>query len=101
MGAGYQVILTDLQAAASTFGREAGRLRTLQPRIQPPSVPSGDAALDATLRALLETFGVYGTSLSESVGEHGGKLQQCHDGYHRNEADVVELYNTVMGELGG
>ena len=101
MGEGYQVVLGDLKAAASTFAAEAVALQKLQPEIQPAPVVSGDAGLDATLAALLGTFGVYGTALTGAIRDHGTKLEQCHDNYHQNDSDVVELYNTVMSQLGG
>jgi hypothetical protein len=99
MGAGYRVLLADLQATASAFNSEADALGRLAPKISPPAVDTGDGGLDATLSALLDTFGVYATALPARVREHGGKLQKCHDNYHRNESDVVELYNNMIKDL--
>jgi hypothetical protein len=49
----------------------------------------------------MDTFGAYRESIPQRLDDHGKKLQQCHDNYHQNEADVVELYNNMMSALGG
>ena len=99
MSAGYRVILDDLQAAASIFPTEASALQKIN--IDPPSAASGDDTLDSIIKALMDTFGVYRDAIPEKLRDHGKKLQQCHDNYHQNEADVVEVYNNVMSQLGG
>jgi hypothetical protein len=99
MGAGYQVILSDLGQLATAFGNESSTLKTLAPKLAPPPVGTGDAGLDATLQSLLDTFGVYGTALTKALSDHASKLSTCHNNYKQNDADVVLLFNTMISEL--
>lgn len=100
MGKGYQVVLGDIQAVATAFGTESTTLHGLEPKLAPPPVGTGDAGLDATLRALLDTFGVYGSAITAKLSGHEKKLTTVHDNYKQNDADVVELFNTMLSALG-
>jgi hypothetical protein len=100
MGAGYQVILSDIGQLATAFTSESANLKTLAPTLAPPPVGTGDAGLDGTLRFLLDTFGVYCTAITGKLSDHASKLTTCHNNYKQNDADVVELFNTMLTALG-
>lgn len=99
MGAGYQVILSDIGQLATAFSSESSTVKALVSKLAPAGVGTGDSGLDATLRSLLDTFGVYGTALTKALSDHAGKLHTCHDNYKQNDADVVQLFNVMLSEL--
>lgn len=100
MGKGYQVVLGDIQNVASAFDTEATTLTSLQGKLSPSPVGTGDGNVDAVLSALLDTFGVYGTAISGKLADHGKKLTTCHNNYKSNDSDVVALFNTMLDALG-
>jgi hypothetical protein len=95
----YTVILGDLKAMAGTFDKEATALEKLSGRVAPAPAKSGDGTLDETISDLLLVFGSLCGSVSTAIAGHGAKLKACHDNYHRNEADVAELYDTMLDKL--
>lgn len=98
MGAGYQVVHDDLQDLASAFGKESGDFAALRPRMAPAPVDGGDPTVTAGIAAVLSLFASLNAGISSAMGEHGTKLQECHDDYKENDSDVVALYNKVIEE---
>jgi hypothetical protein len=62
------------------------------------TVDGGDATVNAGIGAVLSLFAALNAGISEAMGEHGTKLQDCHDDYQENDSDVVVLYNKVIEE---
>jgi hypothetical protein len=98
MGAGYQVVYDDLQDLARAFSAECDEFAGLRPRMAPAPVDGGDATVNTGIRAVLSLFAALNAGISEAMGEHGTKLQECHDDYKENDSDVVVLYNKVIEE---
>ena len=57
MGAGYQVILSDLDAAAHAFATESTDFAKLRARMSPPPVDGGDDTVNSGIAAVLSTSG--------------------------------------------
>ena len=98
MGAGFQVVSDDLQDLARAFTAESDAFAGLRPRMAPTPVDGGDPAVNAGIAAVLSLFAALNAGISDAMGEHGTKLQQCHDDYQDNDADVVALFNKVIEE---
>jgi Family of unknown function (DUF6317) len=95
MGAGYKVILGDLDAAASAFSTESADFSKLRSRMSPPPVDGGDGAVNAGIEAVLALFAAGNAALVKAMHEHGEKLRTCHDSYKEDDSDVVALYNKL------
>jgi hypothetical protein len=98
MGAGYHVVYADLGDLAGSFTTESGVFAELRPRMAPDPVDGGEATLNAGIAAVLSLFASLNAGISAAMGEHGVKLKECHDDYKENDADVVALYNKVIGQ---
>ncbi len=95
MGAGYKVILGDLDAAAGAFATESTDFGKLRSRMSPAPVDGGDAAVDAGIEAVLALFKAGNAALVKAVHDHSEKLKECHDNYKEDDSDVVALYNKL------
>jgi hypothetical protein len=98
MGAGYQVVLGDLQDLAGAFTKESGDFAGLRPRMAPAPVDAGEATVNSGIAAVLALFASLNAGVSQAMEEHGRKLQECHDDYQENDSDVVALYNKLIEE---
>jgi Family of unknown function (DUF6317) len=98
MGAGYQVVLGDLEEMARAFSTEATDFEKLRPRMAMAPVDGGEATVNAGIAAVLSLFASLNAGVSEAMGEHGKRVQECHDDYHQNDSDVVALYNRLIEE---
>jgi len=98
MGAGYQVVLGDLEEMARAFSTESDDFGKLRPRMAPAPVDGGEATVNAGIAAVLSLFGALNAGISEAMGEHGKRVQECHDDYKENDSDVVALYNKLIEE---
>jgi hypothetical protein len=98
MGAGYQVVLGDLQDLAGAFAKESGDFAGLRPRMAPAPVEAGDATVNAGIAAVLSLFASLNAGISQAMGEHGRKLHESHDAYKENDSDVAALYNKLIEE---
>jgi hypothetical protein len=96
MGAGYRVILSDLDAAAQAFATESTDFAKLRARMSPPPVDGGDDTVNSGISAVLSLLGAGNAGLSEAMAEHSKRLKACHDGYKSDDSDVVALYNKVI-----
>jgi hypothetical protein len=95
MGAGYKVILGDLDAAAGAFTTESADFGKLRSRMSPAPVDGGDATVNAGIEAVLALFAAGNAALVKAMHEHGDKLKTCHDNYKEDDSDVVALYNKL------
>jgi hypothetical protein len=98
MGAGYQVVLGDLEEMARAFSTEADDFEKLRPRMAPAPPDGGEATVNAGIAAVLALFKSLNAGISEAMGEHGKRVQECHDDYKQNDSDVVALYNKLIEE---
>jgi len=97
MGAGYQVILGDLAAAAKTFATESREVASLKSSLNPPMAETGDSELDSVVSGLLLSFSALQAGFNRRLSAHAEALQTCHDNYTSTDADVERLFNTVLG----
>ncbi|TQF05439.1 hypothetical protein E6W39_28400 [Kitasatospora acidiphila] len=95
-GSGYGVLLGDLQALADDFGTEAKAVQQLHGDVDLKPVSTGDANLDATLGAVLMNLKGLIDGTAKQLGDHGSKMQSCHDNYKSSDSDHARLLDSLM-----
>lgn len=95
MSGGFQVVLSDLQAAASTFHTEATTFKAIMPSGGPPCPDGGSAEIDEAMHSAVRLLALLHLQMSAVIDEHGSKLQAAHDNYDRTEANLTQLAHDV------
>lgn len=91
MSDGYEVVLSDLQAMARTFGKESQAIAATD-RAAPRSTPDGgDTTVTSALAGALQAAELATRQLSAVVGEHGRKLDDAYRTYQDAEESGTEL----------
>lgn len=90
-GAGFQVVLPDLERMAGVFRRESTVLGAIMPADGPPCPDGGGAGIDAAMNAAVSLLGILHQQLAAVIGEHAGKLQAAHDNYENTETGLAQL----------
>src|SRR5579875_1044974 len=95
MSSGFQVVLSDLQQAASTFHAEAAAFKAIMPSGGPPCPDGGSAEFDGALHSAVRLLALLHLQMSAVIDEHGSKLQAAHDNYQRTETSLTQLAHDV------
>lgn len=98
-GGGFEVVMSDLQAAASTFDAEAAKLRGLIPAGGPACPDGGSGQIDGAMHAVLGKIGALNQSLAAAMAAHGRKLAQAHARYAHTELTLTQLSQDLSAEL--
>jgi hypothetical protein len=93
----YHVILEDLEQAYLAFYREERVLDAQRSKVDSPAPDCGGAKVNGALRNALDVVTTLYTLLTKNVEEHGDKMKTAHDGYTRDNDDVLNLFNTLEG----
>ncbi|MFF4903361.1 DUF6317 family protein [Streptomyces sp. NPDC001260] len=97
MSDGYHVILEDLEQAYLAFFREEIELDKQRHKVHCPIPDCGDAETNKACRDALDVVKTLYDLLAKTVGDHGEKMKKAHDGYTRDNDDVMNLFNTLEG----
>jgi hypothetical protein len=95
MADGFQVVMSDLQAAAETFHSEASTFLAIMPTPAPSAPDGGSAAFDESLNAVVEAIGLLHLQIGGDMDDNGSKLQTAHNNYSRTEESLTELAGQV------
>jgi hypothetical protein len=99
MSGGFQVILDDLTQAARTFHHEAHDFQSIMTGAGHPNpVQTGDTALDASLRAVLDHLVFLHSSIAAWMNDDGDRLQKTRDNYQQVDQSMHELYDDLLAE---
>lgn len=101
VGDQYQVVLADLQEMASTFAREADCYQQIRQKLTPPVADTGDARLNATTKAVMQTLEVLHAKMVAQIEDHGQSLRAAHDSYQAHDIDNRELFEDLVPKTWG
>ena len=87
---GFQVVMADLLDASATFHTEAGTLKAVVPVNGPPCLDGGDAALNQSLRVVLEMIGTLNLQAAGVIDSDSAKLKTAHDRYAAAETSLTQ-----------
>lgn len=90
-GAGYQVVLTDLQGMAGAFQHESAAFSDIMPGSGPPCPDGGGADINTAMGATVQLLGLLHQQMASVIGEHAGKLRAAHDHYEHTETSLARL----------
>jgi hypothetical protein len=93
----YHVILEDLEEAYKAFFKEADGLDIQKHRVHCPLPDCGSADTTKACHDALDVVTTLYDILVKTVDQHGEKMKKAHDNYSRDNADVLNLFNTLEG----
>lgn len=95
MSGGYEVVMGDLQDAASTFHTESGIFKDIVPTNCPTPPSSGSGAFDGSLGSLVDAISLLHLQISGDIQDNSVKLQSSHDNYQHTEETLNELFDQI------
>lgn len=94
-GRGFQVVMSDLLAASSTFHSEATTFAAIMPESGPACPDGGDAAFDQNLQVVVQMIGTLVHQAASVIDGDSTKLKTAHDRYASTEEGLTELCNQI------
>jgi hypothetical protein len=94
-GGGFQVVMADLQSAASTFHTEAATFQAIMPDACTSLPDGGSGAFNQSLNAVVETLTLVHMQIGADIDDNGTKLQTAHDRYQHTEESLTQLAQQV------
>ena len=95
MSGGYDVVMGDLQDAATTFHTESGIFKQIIPTDPPTPPGSGSGAFDGSLSSLVTAIGLLHLQISADIDANSTKLQHAHDNYQHTEETLNQLFDQI------
>ncbi len=95
MSGGFQVVLSDLQAAAAAFHAEAASFLAIMPDGCPALPDGGSAAFNASLSAVVDAACLLHLQIGGDIDDNGSKLQTAHDRYAHTEESLTTLSRQI------
>jgi hypothetical protein len=96
---GFQVVLSDLLAASTTFATEAGTYQAIIPAGGPACPDGGDDAFNQSLQAAVEMIGALHLQAAGVIETDSTKLRQAHDNYVNTEESLTQLCHQISSPL--
>ncbi|HET7245224.1 MAG TPA: DUF6317 family protein [Streptosporangiaceae bacterium] len=94
-GGGFQVVMSDLQSAASTFHSEAATFQAIMPNACTSLPDGGSGAFNESLNAVVETLTLAHMQIGADIDDNGTKLQTAHDKYQHTEESLTQLAQQI------
>lgn len=91
MSATYTVVLADLAAAATKFTTESDTYKAIVPADGPPCPDGGSAAVNESLKAVVEVAAALHLQIAGIIADHGTKLKNAHDQYQKTEESLGQM----------
>ncbi|HEX9337678.1 MAG TPA: DUF6317 family protein [Pseudonocardiaceae bacterium] len=95
MSGGYDVVMGDLQDAASTFHTESGIFKSIIPTDPPTPPSSGSGSFDGSLGSLVTAIGLLHLQISADIDGNSTKLQHAHDNYQHTDETLNQLFDQL------
>lgn len=96
MSDGFQVVMSDLLSASTTFRKQSRTLEAIMPGDGPVCPDGGDAVIDGAMRLLAQAIGVARSRAAAALDGHAEKLVQAHANYARTEESLTELSRQIV-----
>jgi Family of unknown function (DUF6317) len=95
MSDGFQVVMSDLLSASSTFRVQSRDLDAIMPADGPACPDGGAAVIDAAMRMLAQTIGVVHQRAATALDGHAEKLVEAHTNYASTEESLTQLSRQI------
>jgi hypothetical protein len=94
-GGGFQVVMSDLQAAAGTFSAEGSTFVNIMPNGCPTLPDGGSGGFNQSLSAVVDALCLLHLQVGGDIQDNGGKLQTAHDTYAHTEESLTTLSTQI------
>jgi hypothetical protein len=91
----FQVVISDLAAAAATFHVEARTFLAIMPEACPALPGGGDGAFDESLSAVVDAACLLHLQIGGDMDRNGTKLLTAHDRYAHAEESLTTLSQQI------
>jgi hypothetical protein len=98
-GDGFQVVMSDLLDASTTFHNEAATYKAIMPDDGPACPDGGDGAFNQALHVAVQLIGALHLQASGVMDNDSAKLKQAHDNYANTEESLTQLCNQISSPL--
>ena len=98
-GDGFQVVMSDLLDASTTFGTEAATYKAIMPDSGPACPDGGDGAFDQSLQVVAQLIGALHLQAAGVMENDSAKLKKAHDNYAHTEESLAQLCNQISSPL--
>ena len=98
-GDGFQVVMSDLQDASTTFGTEAATYKAIMPTEGPACPDGGDGAFNQSLQAVVQMIGAFHLQAAGVMEVDSAKLKKARDNYAHTEESLTQLCNQISSPL--
>lgn len=98
-GDGFQVVMSDLLDASTTFGTEAATYKAIMPADGPACPDGGDGAFDQSLQVVVQMIGAFHLQAVGVMEVDSAKLKKAHDNYAHTEESLTQLCNQISSPL--
>jgi Family of unknown function (DUF6317) len=95
MSGGFQVVMADLQAAATTFHTEAKTFLGIMPDTAQGLPDGGSGAFNESLNAVVTAACLLHLQIGGDIDGNGSKLQTAHDRYSHTEESLTALSRQI------
>jgi hypothetical protein len=95
MSDGFQVVMSDLQEAATTFHAEAKTFLGVMPDACPALPDGGSGAFNESLSAVVDAACLLHLQIGGDIDDNGTKLQTAHDRYQHTEESLTTLSQQI------
>ncbi len=95
-GDGFQVVMSDLLDASSTFASEATTFQAIMPTGGPPCPDGGDGSFNQSLQAVVQMIGALHLQAAGVMENDSAKLKKAHDNYAHTEESLTQLCSQII-----
>jgi hypothetical protein len=95
-GDGFQVVMSDLLDASTTFQNEAATFKAIMPDNGPACPDGGDSAFDQNLQVVVQMIGALHLQAAGVMENDSAKLKKAHDNYAHTEESLTQLCNQII-----
>jgi len=95
-GDGFQVVMSDLLTASSTFASEAETFKAIMPSDGPACPNGGSGAINQNLSVMLQLIGTLHLQAAGVMEDDSKKLKTAHDNYAKTEESLTQLCNQIL-----
>jgi hypothetical protein len=98
-GDGFQVVMSDLLDASTTFHNEATTYMAIMPDSGPACPDGGSGAINQALQVTAALIGALHLQAAGVMDNDSAKLKKAHDNYANTEESLTQLCNQIRSPL--
>jgi hypothetical protein len=93
---GFQVVMSGLLDASSTFGSEAVTFKAIMPDGGPACPDGGDEAINQSLQGMVQLISTLHLQAAAVIEDDSVKLKKAHDNYANTDESLARLCRQII-----